>query len=85
MAAVGDCWGNMSRSRVARRIIGRSWLPRCTSKVTGATLIVAKLDRLSRDLAFLANLQKSGVHFLAADMPEANELDHPCHGSPGAA
>src|SRR5262245_8032847 len=44
------------------------------AKVTGATLIVAKLDRLSRDLAFLANLQKSGVHFLAADMPEANEL-----------
>src|SRR5262245_25095981 len=44
------------------------------AKVTGATLIVAKLDRLSRDLAFLANLQKSGVRFLAADMPEANEL-----------
>jgi DNA invertase Pin-like site-specific DNA recombinase len=44
------------------------------AKVTGATLIVAKLDRLSRDLAFLANLQKSGAHFLAADMPEANEL-----------
>src|SRR5262245_7569843 len=44
------------------------------AKVTGATLIVAKLDRLSRDLAFLANLQKSGVHFLAADMPEAHEL-----------
>jgi DNA invertase Pin-like site-specific DNA recombinase len=44
------------------------------AKVTGATLIVAKLDRLSRNLAFLANLQKSGVHFLAADMPEANEL-----------
>src|SRR5262249_43487816 len=43
------------------------------AKVTGATLIVAKLDRLSRDLAFLANLQKSGVHFLA-EMPEANEL-----------
>jgi DNA invertase Pin-like site-specific DNA recombinase len=44
------------------------------TKATGATLIVAKLDRLSRDLAFLANLQKSGVRFLAADMPEANEL-----------
>lgn len=44
------------------------------AKVTGATLIVAKLDRLSRDLAFLANLQKAGVRFIAADMPEANEL-----------
>jgi DNA invertase Pin-like site-specific DNA recombinase len=32
------------------------------------------LDRLSRDAAFLLNLQKAGVRFVAADMPEANEL-----------
>lgn len=44
------------------------------AKLTGATLVVAKLDRLSRNLAFLANLQDSGVRFVAADMPEANEL-----------
>lgn len=44
------------------------------AKVTGATLIIAKLDRLSRNLAFLATLQDSGTRFLAADMPEANEL-----------
>ena len=47
-------------------------LERC--KVTGATLVVAKLDRLSRNVAFLATLQDSGVKFIAADMPEANEL-----------
>jgi DNA invertase Pin-like site-specific DNA recombinase len=42
--------------------------------LTGATLVVAKLDRLSRNVAFLATLQDSGVRFLATDMPEANEL-----------
>lgn len=44
------------------------------AKVTGATLVVAKLDRLSRNAAFLANLMESGVQFIAADMPEANSL-----------
>lgn len=44
------------------------------AKVTGATLVVAKLDRLSRSVTFLSALQDSGAKFLAADMPEANEL-----------
>lgn len=44
------------------------------AKVTGATLVIAKLDRLSRNLAFLAALQEAGTKFVAADMPEANEL-----------
>jgi DNA invertase Pin-like site-specific DNA recombinase len=43
-------------------------------KVTGAKLIIAKLDRLSRDAHFLLGLQKAGVPFVAADMPEANEM-----------
>lgn len=44
------------------------------AKVTGATLVIAKLDRLSRNLAFLARLQEAGTKFVAADMPEANEM-----------
>lgn len=44
------------------------------AKVTGATLIIAKLDRLSRNAAFLLTLRDSGVRFVAADMPDANEL-----------
>ena len=43
-------------------------------KVYGATLVIAKLDRLSRDAHFLLGLQKAGVKFVAADMPEANEM-----------
>jgi DNA invertase Pin-like site-specific DNA recombinase len=44
------------------------------AKVTGATLVIAKLDRLSRNAAFLLTLRDSGVRFIAADMPDANEL-----------
>ncbi|MDB6136857.1 MAG: recombinase family protein, partial [Verrucomicrobiales bacterium] len=44
------------------------------AKVTGATLVIAKLDRLSRNAAFLLTLRDSGARFLALDMPEANDL-----------
>lgn len=44
------------------------------AKVTGATLVIAKLDRLSRNAAFLLTLRDSGVRFIAVDMPEANDL-----------
>lgn len=42
--------------------------------VTGATLVIAKLDRLSRNAAFLLALKESGAKFVAADLPDANEL-----------
>lgn len=44
------------------------------AQVTGATLVIAKLDRLSRNAAFLLQLQESGVRFVAADMPDACHL-----------
>jgi DNA invertase Pin-like site-specific DNA recombinase len=47
-------------------------MKRC--RLTGATLLVAKLDRLSRNAAFLMTLKDSGVPFVAADMPDANTL-----------
>jgi DNA invertase Pin-like site-specific DNA recombinase len=39
---------------------------------TGATLLIAKLDRLARDVAFIATLMKSDVRFVACDMPDAD-------------
>jgi len=40
----------------------------------GATLVIAKLDRLARNVHFVSGLMESRVRFLACDMPEANEL-----------
>jgi DNA invertase Pin-like site-specific DNA recombinase len=44
------------------------------AKLTGSTLLIAKLDRLSRDAHFLLGLSKAGVEFVACDMPHANKL-----------
>jgi DNA invertase Pin-like site-specific DNA recombinase len=43
-------------------------------RLHGATLVVARLDRLSRNVHFLSGLAESGVKFVACDMPEANEM-----------
>jgi len=44
------------------------------AKRTGAVLLIAKLDRLARNVAFIANLLESGADIAAADMPEANRF-----------
>lgn len=43
-------------------------------KLTGSTLVIARLDRLARNAAFLLGLQNAGVKFVAVDMPDANEM-----------
>ncbi|MCD1628185.1 recombinase family protein [Seohaeicola saemankumensis] len=43
-------------------------------KRRGATLIIAKLDRLARNVHFISGLIESGVPFRAVDMPEANRF-----------
>jgi len=43
-------------------------------RLHGATLIIAKLDRLARNVAFVSALMESGVEFVAVDFPQANRL-----------
>lgn len=44
------------------------------AKHSGATLVIAKLDRLARNVAFVSSLMESGVRFVAADNPHATEF-----------
>jgi DNA invertase Pin-like site-specific DNA recombinase len=44
------------------------------ARLAKATLVVAKLDRLARNVAFLAALIESGVDFVACDNQHANKL-----------
>ena len=43
-------------------------------KSNNATLLVAKIDRLSRNLHFVTSLQAANIDFIACDMPSANRL-----------
>lgn len=43
-------------------------------RVHGATLVIAKLDRLARNVHFVSSLMKAKVPFVAVDFPAANDL-----------
>lgn len=44
------------------------------TKLKNATLLIAKLDRLSRNAAFIFTLRDSKIDFVCADMPNANSV-----------
>jgi DNA invertase Pin-like site-specific DNA recombinase len=43
-------------------------------RIHKATLLVAKLDRLARNVAFISALMEAGVKFQAVDMPDVNDM-----------
>jgi DNA invertase Pin-like site-specific DNA recombinase len=58
---------------------GRNDRPRLAAALSAcrlhrASLIIAKLDRLARNVAFVSNLMEAGVDFEAVDFPQANRL-----------
>lgn len=57
---------------LAKRPQLRAALDAC--KKNGATLLIAKLDRLARNVHFVSGLLETGVEFVAADMPQANKV-----------
>jgi DNA invertase Pin-like site-specific DNA recombinase len=59
--------GKRSDRPVLRKALARA-------KATKSVLVIAKLDRLARNVAFVANLMESGVEFFATDLPSANRL-----------
>ena len=44
------------------------------AKEAGAVLLIAKLDRLARNVHFISGLMESGVRFVAVDMPQVTNL-----------
>lgn len=52
----------------------RPELAKALAAAKGCTLVVAKLDRLARNVAFISKLMESAVDFIACDMPSANRL-----------
>lgn len=44
------------------------------AKQEGAVLVIAKLDRLSRNVNFVSSLMDAGIEFIAVDMPTANNF-----------
>lgn len=47
-------------------------ISRC--RITKSILVIAKLDRLARSVAFISSLMEAGTEFVAVDMPFANTL-----------
>jgi DNA invertase Pin-like site-specific DNA recombinase len=58
--------------KLSKRTIIWDAIEECKNE--NAILIIAKLDRLARDVEFTSRLMNSGVRFVACDIPQANEF-----------
>ena len=76
LEAIAASWlVNSAKSKAASGTFGRKLAAAiAAAKKAKATLIIAKLDRLARNVHFVSGLMESGVDFVAADNPHANKL-----------
>ena len=72
MAIILASYTEVESGKIAERCELRKALAH--ARRSKATLAVAKIDRLSRNVAFLSTLMESGVEFIACDTPNANRL-----------
>lgn len=70
--AITDSFTEVESSKTKDRAQLTAALDRARS--SGAVLLIAKLDRLSRNVAFVSALMEAKVDFIAVDMPTANKL-----------
>jgi DNA invertase Pin-like site-specific DNA recombinase len=78
-ATVADCNGAIVGQHVEVESGRKSDRPELAKALEAArkgraTLLIAKLDRLARNVAFIANLMDAGVDFVAVDQPFASRL-----------
>ena len=71
-AGVIDDFTEIESGRKADRPMLREAIKAC--KKENATLLIAKLDRLARNVHFISGLLETGVRFLAVDMPQADRF-----------
>lgn len=72
VAAFTEIETGKGANAIERRPQLRKALDAC--RKNGATLIIAKLDRLARNVHFVSGLLETGCDFIAADMPHANKV-----------
>jgi DNA invertase Pin-like site-specific DNA recombinase len=72
MSSVIDEYTEIETGKSANRPQLNKALQAC--KENNATLVVAKLDRMARNLHFVTSLQNANVDFVCCDMPSANRL-----------
>jgi DNA invertase Pin-like site-specific DNA recombinase len=65
---------NLWKWKAASVLIALSWKALAEAKRAGAVLVIAKLDRLARNVAFIATLIERKIEIAACDMPEANRV-----------
>jgi DNA invertase Pin-like site-specific DNA recombinase len=70
----GELIGEFCEVESGRRSDPQLAVAIAAAKKSKATLIIAKLDRLARNVHFISGLMESGVDFVAADNPHANKL-----------